>query len=293
MLRVLPGCPKPPAPTPTPDVDRPLPPGQLALRKITDPADLPDFTPGLKQVTYLRSATEYSIEYLNKASSNRFFPYGEITHENALASAKAFHQIIADVEAHRLSPEEANSLIRERFDVYESVGYDDHGRVRFTGYYTPVIYGSLKPQGKYVYPLYGLPKEHQVTEKGTVAMTTCDRRAIEQGNLLAGKGLELVYLDDPFMVFVVQVQGSAKIKLVDENNAEAIFGFAGTNGYDYKSIRKEAHQRRQDRQGHRQPADDDRLFQAASRPDQAVHLARPALRVLRPQHRPLPPRQPQ
>jgi len=42
---ILAGCPKkPPQPmSPVEDFDRPLPPGELALRKITDPADLPNF----------------------------------------------------------------------------------------------------------------------------------------------------------------------------------------------------------------------------------------------------------
>jgi membrane-bound lytic murein transglycosylase A len=66
-------------------------------------------------------------------------------------------------------------------------------------------------------------------------MPDMDRRAIEQGNMLAGK--ELVWLDDPFMVYVVQVQGSAKVIL--EDGSKVLFGFAGTNGYDYHSIRNE------------------------------------------------------
>ena len=234
VVMVLPGCPKAAEVVKPPtDYEKPLPPGQLALRKITDPAEIPDFTPGLQQVSGLRSAISYSVHYLEKPSSGRFFPYGDITRENALASLKAFSQLVADRETGKVTAEQLNQILRERFDVYISVGCDNHGLVRYTGYYTPVIHGSLTPTAVFRYPLYGLPDPHQVTEKGTVAMAGSDRKTIEQGNMLAGK--ELVYLDDPFLVYVVQVQGSAKVILPDRS--EVLFGYAGCNGYDYHPIR--------------------------------------------------------
>jgi membrane-bound lytic murein transglycosylase A len=234
VAMVLPGCPKPPEVVkPADDIDKPLPPGQLALRKITNPAEIPDFTPGLQRMDGLQSAISYSVHYLEKPSSARFFPYGDITRENALASLKAFSALVADRQAGRVTPEQLNQILRDRFDVYISVGHDNHGSVRYTGYYTPVIHGSLTQTPVFRYPLYSLPDPHQVTEKGTVALAGSDRKTIEQGNMLAGK--ELVYLDDPFLVYVVQVQGSAKVILPDRS--EVLFGYAGCNGYDYHPIR--------------------------------------------------------
>ena len=233
---VLTGCPPPPEKQkPIIDIDKPLPAGQLALRKITDPNDIPDFTAGLQRMDGLKSAISYSVHYLEKPSSAKFFPYGDITRDQALASLKEFSRLVAEREAGRMTPDQLNLILKERFDVYISVGYDDHGAVRYTGYYTPVIHGSLTQTPVFRYPLYSLPDPHQLTDKGMVALAGNDRRAIETGHMLAGK--ELVWLDDPFLVYVVQVQGSAKVILPDKS--EVLFGYAGCNGYDYHSIRTE------------------------------------------------------
>ena len=88
LLCLLAGCPKPKPtgqvvpiiPAPKPDYDRPLPAGELALRKLTDPRMIPDFTTACANVGRLREAIARSLNYLSKPSSGRHFPYGEITH---------------------------------------------------------------------------------------------------------------------------------------------------------------------------------------------------------------------
>ncbi len=45
--------------------DRPLPPGQFALRKITDPREIPDFTTACRDLTNLRKAIDHSLSYLH------------------------------------------------------------------------------------------------------------------------------------------------------------------------------------------------------------------------------------
>lgn len=226
----MPGCPKKVEPAAGLDYDRPLPPGKLALRKITDPRDIPDFTAALGSQKNLRPAIDYSLDYMSRPSSQRYFPYGDITHAHAVASLKAFRALLDS----NTSAAQLNEEIRQKFDVYISVGCDDRGTVRYTGYYTPIFQASRTRMGKFQHPLYKLPAPSQVTEMGTVAMPGQDRRSIEQGNLLAGQ--ELVYLGDPFEVYIVQVQGSAKLKFID--GGEAVVGFAGTNGMEYKSIRQ-------------------------------------------------------
>jgi membrane-bound lytic murein transglycosylase A len=60
-----------------------------------------------------------------------------------------------------------------------------------------------------------------------------DRAAIEDG-ALAGRGLELIWLADPFEAFLVQVQGSARLRLPDGTLARV--AYAGRNGHPYTSI---------------------------------------------------------
>ena len=50
--------------------------------------------------------------------------------------------------------------------------------------------------------------------------------------MLAGK--ELLYLSDPFQVYIAHVQGSAKIRLPDGNLITV--GYAGNNGHEYQSV---------------------------------------------------------
>ncbi|MHC4186284.1 MAG: hypothetical protein ACYSR4_10175, partial [Planctomycetota bacterium] len=86
MAGVITGCQKHRA---APYYDRPLPPGELALRKITDPREIPDFTDGCYNMARMQTAIDNSLNYLNKPSSRQFFPYGAITHQRAVDSLKA------------------------------------------------------------------------------------------------------------------------------------------------------------------------------------------------------------
>ena len=69
------------------------------------------------------------------------------------------------------------------------------------------------------------------TEQGLVPYYT--RSQIEAG-ALEGRGLELVYLDDPVELFFMQVQGSGLV-LLNEGGAVRL-GYAGKNGHPYGSI---------------------------------------------------------
>ncbi len=233
-LLVLSGCPKKQIKTDNLIYDKELPPGAIALRKITDPAEIPDFTRACQGASTpdLLSAIDYSLEYLRKNSSQRYFPYGrEITHDQAVASLQAFRQLATS----GMDPAAMNKAIREKFDVWISVGCDDKGTVRFTGYYTPTFEASLTPTATFRYPLYSLPQQHGVNSEGhTVAMTQFTRQQIEQGGMLRGQ--ELAYLDDPFKVYIVQVQGSARLKI---SGVDRIVGYTGSNDMEYHSIRQD------------------------------------------------------
>ena len=143
------GCAKVRIPEPAPvakDYTRPLPAGMPALRKITDPARLPDFRPAFDADREgLLAALDLSIGWFAKPSSRKFFPIQDITHERAAASLAAFREIWTS--AH--SGDELQARILARFDVYESVGCDDEGTVLFTGYYTPIFDASLTPTAEY------------------------------------------------------------------------------------------------------------------------------------------------
>ena len=222
-----------------PQYDRPLPPGQHALRKITNPADIPDFTFACHDLKDLKSSVAKSLNYLSKPSSKQFYPCGEITHERAVDSLKAFAELLNS----NLLGSQLNDAIRQKFDVYISVGCDDKGTVLFTGYYTPIFDGSLKRTDKFQYPLYKQPPDLVKGPKGEIigrrgpdgqTEPYPSRRILEVSGSLMGQ--ELVWLGDPFEVYIAHVQGSAKIKLGDGK----LFGvgYAASNGHEYKSLSK-------------------------------------------------------
>ena len=216
---------------------RPLPEGQLALRKITDPAQIPDYTKAFSDLDGLAQAIERSLNYLSKPSSKNYYPYGDISHEQAVKTLEELKKLVVSGR----SPEEMNRLVRERFDTYISVGCDDQGTVLYTGYYTPIFNGSLQRTDRFRYPLHTTPADLVKGPEGTIlGQKQADgsirkyphRTELHHSGRLAG--LEIVWLADPFEVYIVHVQGSAKIRLPD--GRIQTFGYDAHNGWDYESI---------------------------------------------------------
>ncbi len=120
----------------------------------------------------------------------------------------------------------------------------------FTGYYEPLLHGSRKRHGRYTVPLYGRPPELVMVdlgrfrddlkgkriagkvEKGALVPYP-DRKAIDEG-ALAGRKLEIVWVDDPVDAFFLQVQGSGRVELAE--GGEMRIGYAAQNGRPYASI---------------------------------------------------------
>jgi len=231
------GCQKPAA---KPEYDRPLPPGELALRKITNPYEIPDFTDGCYNMAWTQKAIDNSLNYLSKPSSRQFFPYGDITHQHAVDSLKAFKKLMNS----GLRGRELNAAIAQQFDVYISVGCDGMGTVLFTGYYTPIFDGSPAANEQFQYPLYNQPDDLVKDPYGQILgrrradgqITPYPPRAeIETSNMLKGK--ELVWLSDPFEAYIAHVQGSAKLRMPDGKLATV--GYAANNGHEYHSVAEE------------------------------------------------------
>lgn len=100
----------------------------------------------------------------------------------------------------------------------------------FTGYYEPELAGSLTRTPRFAWPLYRKPPE--LTE-GQV----WHPRSVIEGGILRGRGLELVWLDDPVEVYFLQVQGSGRIRLPDGRVMRV--AYAGKNGHPYRSVGQE------------------------------------------------------
>ncbi len=122
----------------------------------------------------------------------------------------------------------------------------------FTGYYEPMVRGSRQRTGGYTIPLYRQPADLVQVDLGEFRDALKgqriagrvrdgrlrpydDRGAIETGTL-AGKNLELVWLDDAADAFFLQVQGSGLVQLADGKQMRV--GFAAQNGHGYVAVGK-------------------------------------------------------
>ncbi len=226
------------------DYSRELLPGENALVRITDPAMLPDFTRAANNLYELEEAIDNSLNYMAKPSSQNFFPINGISHTQVVDSLNAFRELINM----GYSPHELNNRIRQDFDVYMSVGCDSKGTVLFTGYYTPIFNGSMTQSNRFNYPLYGMPDGLVKNELGETLgiedasgqLLRCPPRSdIESSGIVEGK--EIIWLEDPFEVYIAHVQGSAKVRL--EDGSLVTVGYAATNGYEYQTITRELSQR--------------------------------------------------
>ncbi len=140
--------------------------------------------------------------------------------------------------------EERNAAVRafleQRFEPFAA------GSGVMTGYYEPVLRGSVEPAEGYRTPLHARPPE--LVEQPVVGNPLRrrygmlvdgklepfhDRAAIDTG-ALAGRGLELVWVDDAADAFFLHIQGSGRVVLPDGRLLRV--GYAGQNGRAYVPI---------------------------------------------------------
>jgi len=114
---------------------------------------------------------------------------------------------------------------------FRPVLVEDGNPALFTGYFEPELNGSLHPTSRFRYPLYRKPTN---IRGGELWLT---RREIEETGALKGRGLELVWVDDPVELFFLQIQGSGRIRM--KNGQVLRVGYGGSNGQKYRSIGQE------------------------------------------------------
>ncbi|MFH2012234.1 MAG: MltA domain-containing protein [Pseudomonadota bacterium] len=212
--------------------------------------ETPIFTDDINKDS-LKTAIERSIEYLKRLPSDREFVYGPHTY-NAGYLIESMN-LFLDIFENSVSPKDLHKKIKKLFYIYKSVGSDGKGSVLFTGYYEPVLKGSLTMSDEYRYPLYTKPGDLMVidlgqfhpkfkSEKivarydGNTVIPYYSRREIDLEKVLEGKGLELFWVSDPVDLFFLHVQGSGIIDLGDAKTQR--IHYAESNGKPYRSIGK-------------------------------------------------------
>jgi len=196
---------------------------------------------------YLDRSVNESIGWFQKPSSRQWFPFKNqgtaeqiSTHEQAAASVMAFQDLLATSK----SSDEFRSRFLEMFDVWQSVGYNQDRDVLFTGYYSPTFKASRSPDDRFRHALYMRPADlvSDPTTGQPLGRRMADgslakwpgRAEIESSGML--KGTELVYLESPLDVYIVQVNGSAKLEMPD--SSVMYVGYAGKTDGQYVGLGK-------------------------------------------------------
>ena len=139
----------------------------------------------------------------------------------------------------------------ENFTPYKLIGNDGSEQGLITGYYEPILNGSLNKTETYQYPIYKKPKDLLIIDLsdayeelkdyrlrgklvGNKVIAYNARADIETGK---NKNLEpICYVDNKVDLFFLQIQGSGKIRLQDGSIINV--GYAGQNGRSYYAIGK-------------------------------------------------------
>ena len=198
----------------------------------------------------LLTSVERSMAYLEEKRSTGGVAASskeKISPDQVYRSLSFFREILST------APDQAEweRKVRENFAFYELSRADSSPSILLTGYYEPVLEGSLIADGDYRYPLYGRPEDLQeqmpdgdTAEKGAgrcmirieggQAVPYYSRREIDTEGALQGKGLELLWLRDPWERFVLHIQGSGQVRLPDGRMMRV--GYAASNGRPYRAI---------------------------------------------------------
>jgi membrane-bound lytic murein transglycosylase A len=120
-----------------------------------------------------------------------------------------------------------------------------------TGYYEPIVDGSRFPNSEFQWPLYRRPRDllvngkrpegssfpnraavGRLNAKGEVE-PYYDRRAIENG-ALDGQNLEICWLRDPLEAMLIEIEGSARVRL--EDGTLLRLNYDAHNGYTRNGV---------------------------------------------------------
>ncbi len=114
-------------------------------------------------------AIEKSLQYYSRAAGD-----GPRRMDDALVTVRELRESLIALREilRRDEPDAVKQVrIRETFDVYQSTGLDGKNTVLFTGYFEPIMNGSLTKTERYRYPIYRAPDDAVVVNLGEIRRT--------------------------------------------------------------------------------------------------------------------------
>jgi membrane-bound lytic murein transglycosylase A len=181
----------------------------------------------------LLRSLDSSLRYLRTARAAAAYKRSQarsgITQAHVQRSLVRFRQLLLAAR----TPQQLQAALQREFAWRQSVGHDGRGNVAFTGYYNPVVSASRVRTSVYRYPLYGLPRGFRRWSRPHPTRAQLEGvDGLHPSRLL--RGAELVWLRDRLDAYLVQVQGSARLRLT--NGRTMTVGYAGHTAHPYVSM---------------------------------------------------------
>lgn len=190
-----------------------------------------------------------SLEYLRRVPPEREFEF-EKDRYNAGHLIRSLERLRKFFKTDP-TEKELNRFIKANCIVYRSVGGKESGKMLFTGYFEPILRGSLKPDDTFQYPVYSMPKDlirvnlslfskslkgKYITARynGKTIVPYHDRKAIENHKQFDLLAKPICWLDNPIDLFFLQIQGSGRVYL--NSGGSILVHYHGSNGRPYRSI---------------------------------------------------------
>ena len=224
--------------TEKPNYTAALPQGKPALQRVTQ-HNWPNIEHAWEaRDLFLRDSIDNSIVWFDAPSSKQWFPIEGVTHEHAKNSIVEFRTIIINAS----TKEEFMTQVRDRFDLYRSVGCDGEGTVLFTGYYAPDFHASKSQSQTCHAPLFERPEDLMTdaasgtplgrkTPSGLIEPWPPRKELVDSGEL---DGTELVWVQDTLDAYTIHVNGSARLRM---DSGELMYiGYAGKTDQPYTGL---------------------------------------------------------
>ncbi|WP_169566616.1 murein transglycosylase A [Sneathiella limimaris] len=214
------------------------------ILKISTYSDLPGWQ--TENFSGFMAALSKSCNKLSTLPDNRSLGAGGIA--GAVSDWKPICEIALDLFD---DPDQIRSFFESQMIPVQVLNNEDETGL-FTGYYEASLKGSRTKSDRYHTPLYMRPDELVMVHLGRFRESLkgqriaglvkngelypfADRKEIDDG-ALAGRDLEIVWVDSAVDAFFLHIQGSGYVELDDGSSLRV--GYAGQNGHPYYAIGK-------------------------------------------------------
>ncbi|NJL64741.1 MAG: murein transglycosylase [Methylacidiphilales bacterium] len=183
----------------------------------------------------LINSINQSLKYLQTAKAEadyQNYPILGITRSRVIDSLIRFRELVQTSK----SAKQLHDAVKREFILYQSIGSNKKGAVLFTSYYEPIFEASRIPTAEYRYPIYRIPPDLSSWQKPHPTRLDLEGADGLQAAKSKLKGLEFFWFRDRMEAYMMQIQGSARLKLTDGTQTHV--GYAGNIAQNYQSIGK-------------------------------------------------------